>query len=61
MVDSVTHSDKVIITKGGQQTGPTLAINHGGEGGGVQLLSIISKERCLSVSRKFSTFLYLLN
>jgi len=30
MIDSVTHNDKVIITKGGQQTGPT--INHVGGG-----------------------------
>jgi len=32
MIDSVTHNDKVIITKGGQQMGPTLIINHGGGG-----------------------------
>jgi len=24
MIDSVTHNDQVIITKGGQQTGPTI-------------------------------------
>ena len=31
MIECVTDSDKVIITKGGQQTGPTLSINHAGE------------------------------
>jgi len=58
MIDSVTYSDKVIVTKGGQQMGPTLTVTHwqGGE-----LLFIISKGRYLSESRKFSTVLYLVN
>ena len=30
MIDSVTHNDKVIVTKDDQQTGPTLIIDHGG-------------------------------
>jgi hypothetical protein len=32
MIDYVTHNYKVITTKGGQQTGPTLTINHLGGG-----------------------------
>ena len=56
MIDSVTHNDKVIVTKGGQKMGPTLTVNHVG-----RLLFIISKGRCSSVSRKFSTVLYVLN
>ena len=57
MTDSVTHNDKVKITKGGQQRGATRTINHVGG----QLFFIISKWKCLSMSRKFSTILYLLN
>ena len=58
MIDSVTHNDKVIVTNGGQQTGPTLIIDHGG---GEQLIFVTSKGKCSPVSRKFSTILYLLN
>jgi hypothetical protein len=42
MTDSVTHNDKVISTKDGQQTGPTLTINHVGG----WLLFIIAKWKC---------------
>ena len=34
MVDSVTHSDKVMVTKGGQQMGPTPTLDHVWRGGG---------------------------
>jgi len=59
MIDSVTHKDKVIITKGGQQMGPTLSTMGGGGAGG--LLFTISKGKYLAVNRKFSTVLYVLN
>ena len=56
MIDFVTHSDKVIVTKCGQQLGPSLSTMGGGG-----LLSIISKGKCSCESRKFSIILYLLN